>query len=160
MGIVIGASALLLVAYYVAYTFIPEATFNRVLGIGALSFSNSTGRVESWMIRFGRWNTFYYRIFGMGFGSNTAHSTLISFVLEFGIFGFLLYLIPTLTIVKKCINARNSLAIALFTGGMLQAFLCPATNMRFFWNAMIIPILMINANGKERSVNEKTEVQL
>lgn len=154
IGIIIGAGVLFFVAYIIAYRFIPEATLNRVFGIGSLSFSDSTGRLDSWTVRFGMWNNPLYWIFGMGFGSNTAHSTLLSFVLEFGILGFLLYFIPTFSIAKRCISDKNSLAIALFCGGMIQAFLCPATNMRFFWNAMIIPVLILNSYNSNKTVKK------
>ena len=154
IGIIIGAGVLIFVAYFIAYRFIPEATLNRVFGIGSLSFSDSTGRLDSWTVRFGMWNSPLYWIFGMGFGSNTAHSTLLSFVLEFGIFGALLYFIPTFSIAKRCFNEKNSLAIALFCGGMIQAFLCPATNMRFFWNAMIIPVLILNSYNSNKTVKK------
>ena len=153
-GIIIGSGILIILAYLIAYKFIPQATLNRVLGIGSLRFSDSTGRLDSWKNRFGMWNTLSYWIFGMGFGSNTAHSTLLSFVLEFGILGSLLYFIPTFSIAKRCIKDKNALAFALFCGGMIQAFLCPATNMRFFWNAMIIPVIMLNSFTFNKSVKK------
>ena len=152
IGLLVGVIIGLVVLYYIASRFIPEATLNRVLGIGDLKYTNSTGRIESWTRRFEAWKGFNNIFFGMGFGSNTAHSTLLSFILEFGILGFSLYLYPVCCVLIQNIKTKNSLAIALMLGGLIQAFMCPATNMRFFWNAMIIPSLLINKMSN--SVND------
>lgn len=144
IGMLFGAVILLILIGYLAVQFIPLETLYRVFGIGDLKFMDGTGRVEGWIKDFSEWDNWAAVIFGMGFGSNTAHSTLITFLLEFGILGFSLYIIPVMALFFFHIKTQNSLAVAILVGGMIQAFLCPATNMRFFWNAMIVPALMLN----------------
>lgn len=158
IGMILGATILLILIGYLAIQFIPLETLYRVFGIGDLKFMDGTGRIEGWIEDFSKWDNWAVVIFGMGFGSNTAHSTLITFLLEFGILGFSLFIIPVIALFLSHFKAKNSLAIAILIGGMIQAFLCPATNMRFFWNAMIVPALMLNMKTDDAYARGKRKI--
>ena len=82
----------------------------------------------------------------MGFGANTTHSTILSFLFEFGLLGFSFFLVPNIFIITQSVKKKNMLALSLYLGGITQAFLCPATQMRFFWNALIIPVWLLNCD--------------
>lgn len=139
----------LFLLYVASDFFLDEATVNRVLGRGDLAFYNGTGRLEGWADHLELWNTFGAVLFGMGFGSNTAHSTILTFLFEFGIFGTVFYIFAMCLLVREIVLKSNMLAMSILACGMLQAFLCPATSIRFFWNSMIIPVLLINSMDDE-----------
>lgn len=141
----IGAIMIALALMLTLRSYIPEDTWNRLFGIGdAIAFSDSTGRIDIWTEALSQWKGAAL-LFGMGFGSNTTHNTFITFLTEGGLIGSIPFLILLGMLIVSIFKKRNVLALLLFVPGMIQGFLCPASNMRFFWNAMIVPTLLLNA---------------
>lgn len=133
--------------------YIPTDTLSRIMGQGIYAYTNGTGRAEWIAADYAEWKGVFNVVMGMGFGSNTTHSTILSFLFEFGIFGTTLFVIPMIALAVYLVKKHNVLALTLMLCGLFQAFICPATNMRFFWNSLIIPIMIkdvdFSVKGKE-----------
>ena len=142
---VIGAFVSVLILILAIRLYVPRDTWNRLFGIGdAVDFSDSTGRIEMWSEALSQWKGAAL-LFGLGFGSNTTHNTFLTFLTEGGLIGSIPFFMLLGMLIISIFKNRNVLALLLFVPGMIQGFLCPASNMRFFWNAMIVPTLLLNA---------------
>ena len=135
----------------VAFLYLPEAVIIRMTGQDkSLRFTDSTGRTKRWMdgvILW--WNT--NPVFGCGWGAKECHGTFFTFLVDTGIIGSGLFWGTVLGIAAKAIRKKNVLAILLMLSGIIPGLLIGAQNKRFFWNALIIPIMLLNACHMERS---------
>ena len=57
----------------------------------------------------------------------------------------------------KSIKSKNVLAIALLVTGFVPSFFIGAINKRFFWNAIIISMMVLRAHS---NMSSKVEVSL
>lgn len=138
---------ILLISLMVMIKYLPEEVWNRISGQDSnLAFTDSTGRTERWMTGIKLWwDT--NPILGCGWGSYECHGTFFTFLVDTGVVGILLFWGSVCIIALKCIKQKNALAIMIMISGIIPALLIGAQNKRFFWNAIIIPVMMINQIG-------------
>ncbi|MGG6491855.1 UNVERIFIED_CONTAM: O-antigen ligase family protein [Bacteroidetes bacterium 56_B9] len=113
-----------------------------------LSFMDSTGRTERWQqgLRYW-WNT--NPIFGCGWGAFECHGTFFTLLVDTGLIGITLFVGNLIYITYQCIKRKKYQGLMIEISGLIPAFLIGAQNRRFFWNAIILPVMILNAIGDE-----------
>jgi O-antigen ligase len=131
---------------------LPGNVFLRLFGNENLSFFNSTGRDVIWRSAIHDW---YENglLFGLGWGGHEAHNTFLTILVDVGIIGASFLFIALILIFYRCLKQKNILAIMLFITGMVPSILIGAQNKRFFWNALIVPLLILNSKRNRVSIN-------
>lgn len=137
--------AIIIMATYLAVSYMPRDIFLRITGQDVnLAFTDSTGRSERWKEGLNLlWET--RPILGCGWGAFECHGTFFTFLVDTGIIGIVLIGSVVLGILIDCIRRKKGVAILIFAAGMIPSILIGAQNRRFFWNALIVPIMILNA---------------
>ena len=145
--LIIGLSMLLLFLLKI----LPQEVSDRLLGRGELQFTNSTGRDILWENGILAWqkNIFW----GNGWGALSCHNTYLTFLVDIGIFGVTIFLFIMGTVVKKAIKKQNVISLLLIVSGIFPSFFIDAQNKRLFWNAMLIPMVILNKQTNENETN-------
>jgi O-antigen ligase len=88
-------------------------------------------------------------LFGMGIGSFQGvtkmgvHNQFIIVLVESGIIGVVLFLIPLIVLFKKTMKNKISLLPAILIGTFIVIFFLDAYNKKFFWNAIMISVIIL-----------------
>lgn len=139
-GLLIVAAALVVIAV------IPPDTYARLFKVD--SYGDGSGRTELWGIA---WNAFLSSpVFGTGWGSmyeyadgTATHNTFLSMLAEQGIFGVLLFVMPICYVAVESIRRGEALPLMLILCCVMPALTIDAINKRFFWDALIMAILLL-----------------
>lgn len=156
-----------LAIYYFVKHYLPVASLDRLLAFN--EYQEGSGRTMKWQ----RILEYYYQkpVFGWGWGGldfssigyvSSAHNTFLTMLCEGGFFGLALFMIPIVSLTVNAIKTKNVMVIILLICGLFPAFLIDAINKRFFWNAIIIAILLTNyyrSTGRYVSVWNTQEVK-
>jgi hypothetical protein len=137
-------SIFIIIGITILLKYLPKEVWLRISGQDSnLAFTNSTGRTERWMtgIRLW-WNT--NPLFGCGWGAYECHGTFFTFLIDTGIFGSVLFWGFVISVLVKCIHGRHTEALLMMATGLVPGFFLGAQNKRFFWNAIIIPVMVLN----------------
>jgi O-antigen ligase len=95
---------------------------------------------------------------GIGIGSfqsitlRGVHNQFLIVLVETGIIGFLLYAISLIYFFKKALRSKTSLLAAVLIGTCIVIFFLDAYNKKFFWNAILISIIIMKM--EKNNVNE------
>lgn len=142
----IGKWALIILGIFVMYCmikqYLPQEVFERLFGLGNLKFTDGTERELKWATGLEIWKT--HPIFGCGWGSYESHNTFLTFLIDTGIFGTVFIFITIIDIGIKALKKKSILAILMMFTGLIPAFFIGAQNKRFFWNSLIIPVIIIS----------------
>ena len=140
----IALAVLIILAIVVLFSYLPQEVLTRITGQDAnLSFMDATGRTERWMQGIKVW--LEHPFFGRGWGAYECHSTFFTFLVDTGILGTLLFWGTVGGIAWVAWRKKGMLSILLMASGIVPALLIGAQNRRFFWNALIVPVMLINA---------------
>lgn len=141
---------LLSITYLILKLCLPEASFERLF-----DFSSYEGGSE----RSTLWYEALYLIkqkplLGWGWGGYKSgiHNTYLSMICDVGIIGFMIFIYFIGLIVFKAYKSRCILSIIILATGLLPSFFIEAINKRFFWNGIILSIILINSNYKNNIV--------
>lgn len=124
--------------------FLPVASLNRMLAFD--EYSGGSGRVEKWAEA---WSLIKQRpLFGWGWGgyfvgNGIVHNTYLTMLCDVGLFGFTLFMIPIFKLIKRLIQNKYQLALLILITGIFPAISIDSINKRYFWNAIIIAIMML-----------------
>lgn len=128
----------------------PQEVLMRITGKDAnLAFSDSTGRSERW--KYGMqflWDK--NPIFGCGWGAFECHGTFFTFLVDTGIVGAFLWGSVLASIFITSIKYKQINALLVFASGMVPACFIGAQNKRFFWNAVIISVMILNVTKEKK----------
>lgn len=123
---------------------IPAKILDRLLGRGDLVFFDGTGREDHWNDAMQVWmNSDLSIIFGCGWGAFEAHGTFFTMLIDGGLVGIGLFLSMLLWIGMRALKQRNLLSLMILVTGMIPAVFIGAQNRRYFWNAIIISLLLL-----------------
>ena len=138
---------------YLVEKYLPAASFNRMFSFeGYLGGSSRSDRWEDALKVF--WKN---PIFGCGWGGynlvgygsvSGIHNTFLSSLCDVGIVGTGLLIVPMIMMVIDGIKRGNNLVVFILASGMFPAFFIDAINKRFFWNAIIISMMLLKFNDE------------
>lgn len=137
---------ILIVTIYFIQHYLPTAVLERLLDFQ--DYEGGSGRTVRWDAAL---ELFYQKpIFGWGWGGydigsgyGAIHNTFLTSLCDVGVFGTLLLILPMILILVYSLKMRNSLVCMLLTCGLLPSMFLDAINKRFFWNAIVISIMLI-----------------
>lgn len=146
---------ILTIAFFLAKAYLPERIFERLFNI--YGYEGGSERINIW----GNAARIFLAnpLFGGGWGSywgyngyySAVHNTFISIIVDGGIIGFILFFIPVIYIILNSLKQHYILPILLLVTGFAPSFFIDAINKRFFWNAIIISmILVLNKTNQAR----------
>lgn len=142
MKTLLGLSLILGIGY-IFYNFIDIETMERLLGLGDLEFTDSTGRKDMWQVALEHFCS--SPIVGNGWGSYPAHNTFLTILADIGLVGLGLIILYLSRLYVRILKYNDYYALMIFVSGMIQSFLLDAQNKRFFWNIIILSVLIINS---------------
>lgn len=141
--------ALAALAAYIVIRYMPRDALLRITGQDAnLSFSDSTGRMERWQMGLKIWWE-TNPVFGCGWGAFECHGTFFTFLVDTGIIGIMLLGSTIASIAVDCIRKRKLDGMLVFVAGIIPSFFIGAQNKRLFWNALIVPIMILNTKKEK-----------
>lgn len=124
-------------------SFLPETTVERLLGSDELSFTDGTGREDYWSVGLSLF--LQHPISGNGWGAFSCHNTFLTMLVDIGLLGFITFLSFLYLLFRRTVNYKTVLPMMLLMIGLLPSFFIDAQNKRLFWNAFLIPILIVNS---------------
>lgn len=126
-------------------------SLNRFLGKSdGLSLYDSTGRADRWIGIYQKYIDGNL-LFGNGWGTHSAHNTYLTLITDVGLLGILLFMLPIIDITRKAIVRRDFLCLMLLVTTLIPAFLIDAQNKRFFWNGLILCVLILNSKQSSKN---------
>ena len=142
--IIIGISCIVLIQY------LPQEVFERLFSFD--TYAGGSNRDVLWATSI---NAFYEQpLFGWGWGGfNTEnagldvgfHNTYLTMLCDIGIIGTALFIIPIISIFYRAVKRKNALAVLLLIACIIPSFFIDAINKRFFWNGIILPLMLLNS---------------
>jgi len=136
-----------IIIYLILKNFLPNATYTRLFDFE--SYKGGSDRDKLWesAIFLIKQKPF----FGWGWGGYDSgiHNTYLSMLCDIGILGTLLFLISLFIICYESVKSKNSLVIILLITGLSPSFFIDAINKRFFWNAIIICVMILNSKKQK-----------
>ena len=124
--------------------YLPSASLNRMIAFD--EYAGASGRDEKWdqaieLIK-------QRPLFGWGWGgyfvgAGIVHNTYLTMLCDIGLFGTLLFILPLIKLSVSLLKNKYQLAILLLVTGLFPALAIDSINKRYFWNAIIIPIMML-----------------
>lgn len=133
-----------IIIYIISVQFIPGESLARLLSFEQYGYGS--GRDELWSAAI----TLFLEkpFFGWGWGGYEAgiHNTYLSMLCDIGLIGTMLFLIPLIIICMRALKAGVPIAIIILVSGLAPSFFLDAINKRFFWNAIVLAIMVLNSN--------------
>lgn len=150
--------------YIIANNYLPADSFKRMFDF--TSYLGGSGRMDIWE------NVLPIflnsPVFGGGWGSywgyngyyTAVHNTFLSVLTDSGIVGFLLLFMPVFVIGSKAMKKGYALPFLIFIAGFAPSLFLDAINKRFFWNALIVSLILItNQINKDRKVDNEEKIK-
>lgn len=148
--------SIMFLLYYVISNFLPIETYERLFSFDA--YSSGSGRDDLWGL--GIKMIIQKPILGWGWGGNPvqgSHNTFITMALEIGIVGLIIFLAFIAIILKRVIVENgNNIAIIMLLSSIIPAFFIDAINKRFFWNGIIIALMVSMLSTRQKDDNNIT----
>lgn len=136
---------ILTVGIWIINRFLPAASLARMLAFD--EYSEGSGRTVKWTLALER--VLRERpIFGWGWGGysfvdSVLHNTFLTILCDGGIVGLLLFIIPIGKLSYRLTTRKYQLGLMVLLTGIVSAFFLDAINKRFFWNTLIIAVMML-----------------
>ena len=143
---IIVVTIVLLISIYIIKKFVPADSLNRIIAFD--EYSGGSGRSEKWSEAM---ELIMQRpLFGWGWGGyfvgyGIVHNTYLTMLCDIGIFGFMLFMIPICKLGINLIKNKYILALLILITGIFPAISIDSINKRYFWNAIIIGVLMLES---------------
>lgn len=124
--------------------YLPVASLERMLAFE--EYSDGSGRMLKWSLAI---EGFKERpVFGWGWGGydfvgSVIHNTYLTMLCDVGLVGFLLFIIPLIQLAFYLLKNKCQLGILLLVNGLVSGFFLDAINKRFFWNTILIAVLLV-----------------
>lgn len=134
-----------LASFYIILRFIPAASLTRVIAFE--EYQGGTGRMEKWRLAFDLIKA--RPILGQGWGgyviqdNRAIHNTFLTLWCDTGIIGLIVFISPIITIFVKAIREKALLANLVLLAGVFPAITVDSINKRYFWNAIIVALMML-----------------
>lgn len=138
------ACFVLVIGIWAMNRFLPATSLNRMLAFD--EYSAGSGRTEKWSQA---WHLFLQRpLFGWGWGGYTVigyiiHNTYLTMLCDVGVFGTSLFMIPIFQLISRLTKNKYQLGLIVLVTGIIPAIFLDSINKRYFWNAIIIAIMML-----------------
>lgn len=146
---------IVLVTYFLAKAFLPEKIFDRLFVISG--YQGGSDRVNIWgnAIKIFIDNPLIGGGWGSYWGYNgyyiVIHNTFLSVLIDGGLVGIILFFLPSLFIFVRSIKQQYVLPILILISGLAPSFFIDAINKRFFWNAIIVSMILVTSKSKIQS---------
>lgn len=145
---------------YIIQQYLPQANIDRLFIFSG--YEGGSGRDIRWVRAIDLFRE--KPIFGWGWGGYSTgvgaiHNTFLTSLCDVGLIGTAFLTIPLLMIGVEAVKKRNLLVIIILMAGVIPAFVLDAINKRFFWNAIVISIMLVNYqknNDEQMTVWENT----
>ena len=139
---------ILAVLYTLTSKFVSTASLTRIFTIedSKIGYARGTGRMALWKYGF---SLFLQKpLMGWGWGGyNTmgvaSHNTYLSMLLDTGIIGMILFIVPMVMINIRAFKSGKPLVIMLLLAGLIPSLFIDAINKRFFWNGIILALIVL-----------------
>ena len=125
--------------------YMPSASLERVIAFE--EYQGASGRMDKWNIAFER--ICERPILGWGWGGYTivgisaVHNTYLTMLCDVGIIGFIVFSIPWINLIGKAFCSRSLLTVMLLLCGLFPAISIDSINKRYFWNSLIVALMLI-----------------
>lgn len=137
-------AVLFLAILFIVQNYLPQANFERLfIWSGYEGGSGRDIRWEKAVKIFAEKPFFGWGWSGYNTGVGAIHNTFLTSLCDVGILGTILFTAPLLMISIESIRNKNMLAFLIMLAGVLPSFVLDAINKRFFWNAILISIMLI-----------------
>ena len=159
---------ILVIGIWIINRFLPVASLSRMLAFD--EYSAGSGRTETWTLAL-ELVLKERPIFGWGWGGysfsfvdSVLHNTFLTILCDGGIVGLLLFVVPIGKLSFRLTKRKYQLGLMILIPGVVSAFFLDAINKRFFWNTLIIAIMMLENYEKTGLIIDvwppKDELQL
>ncbi len=149
------------VALLVGQSFLPEAIFERLFGFGGYEGGSERTMLWSNAIEIFIKNPLIGGGWGKYWGYNdiyrVVHNTYISELADGGILGFLFLFSPVIYVGLKSLRLRYFLPDFILIMGLMPSLFLDTINKRFFWNAIIVSIILLNIRLKNQDRSNHKE---
>jgi O-antigen ligase len=159
-----------LLTFVIVTAFLPTDLIDRVFNID--SYSSGSDRTIIWDVGIN-----YIKenpILGHGIGSflhysanyfgtlKGMHNSYLMVLFETGILGFFFFIGSIILMSIKAIRQKNYFAFALLLAGLIPSIFLDALVKRFFWNGLILCIIMISVsrNTTSKEIKELSEKEI
>lgn len=137
-----------IISLYVIQNYLPQASLERLFAFEY--YSGGSSRSDRWsqaisLFRekpFFGWGWGGYILSGFGEVSGI-HNTFITSLCDGGVVGTFFLVFPVILLSVKALRKKNNLIVFLLACGLFPAFFIDAINKRFFWNAIVVAIMLI-----------------
>lgn len=137
----------ILVAYFLAKSYLNKDIFDRLFDFS--TYEGGSNRVDIWgnAIQIFMNNPLFGGGWGSYWGYNgyyiVIHNTFLSILIDGGIIGSILFFLPVLFILISSMTQKYILPVLVLVSGLAPSFFIDAINKRFFWNAIIVSMILI-----------------
>jgi len=157
IGSILAFGIICVAVYYLAKNFLPTNIYVRLFVDG---YGDGSGRIERWQHALKLFSE--SPIWGKGWGGYYVgtHNTFLTMLCDVGIIGALIFIIPIFKIVIRNIKRGEWLPCLVIVAGFMPAVFIEAINKRFFWNAILIAILLDKFYSTPKRAKERDSVGL
>lgn len=150
-------TVMIIVGMFVAFNYLPMNSLERLLNFK--DYEGGSGRTVRWSAAIKAFSK--NPIFGCGWGgyvlegfnnSSAIHNTFLTSLCDGGIVGTILLILPIFTLCMYAIRKKQNLVVLLLLSGIIPSIFIDAINKRFFWNAIVICILLIEYGNKNDEI--------
>lgn len=116
------------------------------------NYDTGGGRIEIWLnaLEIIRLSPLFGLGWGCYYGYNgyifPVHNVFLQNMCDTGLVGSVLLFMPLVEIFRLAIKKRSSLAVAILAAGLLPSLFLDSLNKRFFWNAIIMALILVRSN--------------
>jgi O-antigen ligase len=144
---IIAISIIVIIMYNNAKTIIPMGNIYRVLNFE--TYKGGSGREDLWRDALAAIHE--NPIIGKGWGGSLifVHNTYINMVLDVGIIGFSIFILFFLFIAYIARKKNRYEIIVVMLTGMIPSFFLEGLTKKYFWNGIIMAIIMLNREYNE-----------
>lgn len=134
----------LFIGYLLVVNLLPVENIERIFSFE--DYEGGSGRSVRWNLAF---DLIYAKpLLGWGWGGydigyGAIHNTVLTSLCDIGILGTSLFVVVVINIIFDSYRRKDGLAILFLICGILPAFTIDAINKRFFWNGIIMAILLV-----------------
>ena len=143
-------SVIIVALYILVSKFVSTESLTRIFTIddSKIGYTSGAGRLALW--KYGVSLFVQKPLIGWGWGgyntlSVASHNTYLSMLLDTGIIGMVLFVIPMVMIYIRAFKSGKPLVILLLFAGLIPSFFIDAINKRFFWNGIILALIVLQS---------------
>lgn len=154
-----------IIIYFISKYFVAPESMERIFDFSGYSGGSSRNQIWGNILELIKNNFLLGAGWGAYYGYNglyhATHNTYLSILSDGGIIGLLLFSSSIVYSIYYSIKRKFLLSIIILISGLAPSFFIDAINKRFFWNAIIISIMLIRGYGqvhKKRMLSYETNI--